>query len=66
MPSEKYKILEFYQGMKSDEMKFIIYADLKYLIIKNRWMCTESKDFFYKKNRRVYSLWIFNFNNMDI
>ena len=39
MPSEKYKILEFNQGMKSDEMKFIIYADLKYLIIKNRRMC---------------------------
>ena len=34
MPSEDIKILEFNQYRKSDKAPFIIYADLKYLIVK--------------------------------
>ena len=43
MPSEKYNILEFNQHMKSKEMKFIIYADLKYLITKIDWCANNPK-----------------------
>ena len=32
MPSEKDKILEFNQYMKSDKMPYIIYADIEFLI----------------------------------
>ena len=39
MPSEKEKILEFNQYMKSDKMSYSIYADIESLIKKNRWMC---------------------------
>ena len=38
MPSEKDKILEFKQYMKSNKMPYIIYADLESLNKKNRWM----------------------------
>ena len=34
MPSEKEKILEFNQYMKSDKMSYIIYTDMEYLIKK--------------------------------
>ena len=34
MPSEKDKILEFSQYMKSDKMPYIIYADIEPLIKK--------------------------------
>ena len=34
MPSEKDKILKFNQYLKSDEMPYIIYADLRSLIKK--------------------------------
>ena len=34
MPSEDIKILEFNQYRKSVKAPFIIYADLKYLIVK--------------------------------
>ena len=34
MPTEKKKILEFKQYMKSDKMPYIIYADIKSLIKK--------------------------------
>ena len=39
MPSEKDKILEFNQYMKSDKKPYIIYADIESLIQKNRSMC---------------------------
>ena len=39
MPSEKNNILEFNQYMNSDKMAFIIYADIEFLIKRNRWMC---------------------------
>ena len=32
MPSEDTKILEFNQYQKSDKVRFIIYADLEYLM----------------------------------
>ena len=36
---EKDNILVFNQYMKSDKMPYIIYADIEFLIKKNRWMC---------------------------
>ena len=39
MSSEKKNILEFNQFMKSDEMPYIIYADIESLIKKNTWIC---------------------------
>ena len=40
MPSEKGKVLEFNQYMKSDKMPYIIYADIKSLIKRiDRWVC---------------------------
>ena len=36
MPSEKDKTLEFNQYMKSDEIPYIIYANIEFLIRKNR------------------------------
>ena len=38
MPSENNNILEFNHYMKSDEMPYIIYADIESLIKKNRWI----------------------------
>ena len=40
MPSEKDKILEFNQYMKSAKMSYIIYADIKSLI-KKKWMVVQ-------------------------
>ena len=43
IPSEKDKILEFNQFMKSDKMPHIIYADIESLIKKkNRWVWKKS------------------------
>ena len=49
MPSEKNKILEFNQHMKSDKMPYIIYADIEFLIKRHRWMCKQSRKLFNKK-----------------
>ena len=38
IPSKKNNVLEFNQCMKSDKMPYIIYADMKCLIKKNKWM----------------------------
>ena len=38
MSSEKVKILEFNQYIKSDKMPYIIYSDIEPLIKKNTWM----------------------------
>ena len=39
MPSEKDNILEFNQYMNLDKISYIIYANIKTLMKKNRWMC---------------------------
>ena len=66
LPSEKDNILEFNQYMKSDKMPELTYADITFLIKKNRLMCKQSRKFFNNKNRWAYSLWLFNVNNMSI
>ena len=49
IPSEKDKILEFNQFMKSDKMPHIIYADIESLIKKKKQMGV--KKIFNNKNR---------------
>ena len=56
MPSEKNKILEFNQHMKSDKMPYIIYADMEFLIKRHRWMCKQSRKLFNKKKLREHVL----------
>ena len=38
MPSEKDKMLNFNQYMKSDKIPYIIYVGIQSLIKKNSWM----------------------------
>ena len=49
MPSQKDNILQFNQNMRSDEMPYIIYADLEPLIKKKRWVCKQPRKIFHKK-----------------
>ena len=65
IPSQKDNILHFSQYTKSDKMLYIIYTDLEFLI-KNRWMCKQSRKIFSNKNRKTYSLRIFSVNNLGI
>ena len=65
MPSERGNTLEFNQYMKSNKIPYIIYADIESLIKNSRWMCKQSRKFFNDKNKRAYSLWIFNPNCMS-
>ena len=66
MPSEKDNILEFNQHMKSDKVTYIIYADIESLIRKIDGCVNNPETFSATKNRWVYSLWIFNVNNLEI
>ena len=50
MPSEKNKIIEFNQYMKSDKTLYITYADIEYLI-KEREVCANNPKFLNNKNR---------------
>ena len=60
MPSEKDYTLEFNQYVKSDEMPYIVYADIEYSIEKIN-ECPNNP-----KNWGAYSSWIFNINNLGI
>ena len=60
-PSSKNNILEFNQYVKSDKMPYIIYSDIESLIKKvDNWKSNP------EKNRKTYSIWIFNINNDGI
>ena len=65
MPSEKNKIIEFNQYMKSDKTLCITYVDIEYLI-KEREVCANNPKFLNNKNRQTNSLWMFNLNNVGI
>ena len=66
MPSEKDKILEFNQYMKSDKMQYIIYADMESLFRKINRRANNPKKIFNHKNRCKYSLQILNVSNLEI
>ena len=51
MPSEKDKILEFNQYMKSDKMQYIIYADMESLFRKINRRANNPQKIFNHKNR---------------
>ena len=66
MRSEVTTILGFNQYLKSDEIPSIIYADLEYFIKRIEQCKNKSEKASTKRNRRTYSLPVFNAYNMDI
>ena len=50
-PLKKDNMSEFNQNIKSDKMPYIIHADIKSLIKKNRWIFKQSRKTFNNKNR---------------
>ena len=50
-PLEKDNMSEFNQNIKSDKMPYIIHADIKSLIKKNRLIFKQSRKTFNNKNR---------------
>ena len=55
MSTEKGKILEFKQSMKSNKMPYVIYADIESLIRKIDG-CVNNPKIFNNKTRWAYSL----------
>ena len=55
MPSQKDNILQFNQNMRSDEMPYIIYADLEPLIKKKKMGVQTTQKNLPQKNSRTYS-----------
>ena len=66
MSSQESNILQFNQNMKSDKMSNIIQADLESLIKKMDGCAKQSGKIFSNKNRRAYSLRMFNVNYVGI
>ena len=66
MLSENTKILEFNQYQKSDKVPFIICGDLECIIHKIDGCKSNLENSIYNKNKRTYSIRLFNDYNIFI